>query len=200
MLFLLPPVAAAIAAKVLQGSPALVYSSVAIPYVGWYLVMSVGYQGLISEFRHGEIIKTIPDSGRAIVAVQVFARWLPIFAFVMVSAWSIIVFIPSTNLHLLKILAIATITGAFACLSMCSIVAMLYPTTRDKLSMTVPGCISSFLIIVVVIPTAIIAALASELRWSVTVTAISLLIVNLIISWIALRVAGAAFRNADPNE
>jgi hypothetical protein len=199
-LFFLPPIAAVIASKALAGSSALVYSSVAIPYVGWYLTMAVGYQGLISEFKHGEIIKTLPDTGKTIVAVQVFSRWLPIFAFVIISMCSIAIFMPSTNMHLLGVLSIATLTGTFTCISMCAITAMLYPTSRDKLAMTVPGCINGFLNMAVIVPTAIIAAVAAHLHSSLIGTAIWLLAVNLIISWITLYIAGKAFANADPNE
>jgi hypothetical protein len=177
----------------------LKFSPFVIPYVTWMLI-NMCLAGLKNEFRQVEIIKTIPDTAFRIVTVQVIGQWLKIALFVAITTWSMIVFIPAADTYLLGILSVASASVGFAGASISSVLASLYPDTRDKLAMTIPGCLAGAGMLVVIIPTAIIAGVAISLHVSLIFAGTLLVVVNALISWGLLAIAAATFRNADPNE
>ena len=199
-LIVLLPIIAAVVGNAFRHSEVLRFAPVVIPYATWYLALMLGMQGLRSELRHADIIKALPDTGFLIVAVPVFGQWLAIFGFIIIAGISIGAFIPMAEPHLLGLMMITSMTAAFSCLAACSIVVLLYPNPRDKLAMTIPGCISSFLIMAVIAPSAIIAGVSAAFRSSLVGTALFLVAANALIVWGALRVAGSIFKSADPNE
>lgn len=194
------PGAAASAGAFISDPDILRLSPVVIPYAVW-MVVSFGWQSLQSEFRQVEIVKALPDSGMKIVAVQVFTQWLGVLGFSVIAFLSIDAFIPQADPYLLALLVITSVTGAFACLSATSIVAMAYPSkTKDKLAMTIPGCLSFAIISLAVAPAATIAIIAGVMKVDLVVISILLVVTNSLVAWGAIAIAGALFRNSDPND
>lgn len=194
------PGAAAAAGAFIPDPDILRLSPVVIPYAVW-MVVSFGWQSLQSEFRQVEIVKALPDSGMKIVAVQVFTQWLGVLGFSVIAFLSIDAFIPQADPYLLALLVITSVTGAFACLSATSIVAMAYPSkTKDKLAMTIPGCLSFAIISLAVAPSVTIAIIAGVMKVDLVVISILLVITNSLVAWGAIAIAGALFRNSDPND
>lgn len=199
LLIILPPVVAYLCGRFVPDPHLLKYSPFIIPYVTWMLI-NMCMAGLKNDFRQAEIIKTIPDTAFKIVAVQVIGQWMKILTFVAIAMWSMMVFVPGADVYLLSILSVASVSVGFAGASVSSVLASIYPDTRDKLAMTIPGCLAVAGMFAVVIPTAVIVGVAIAMQANLLIANVLLVITNALIAWGLLAISAAAFRNADPNE
>ncbi|MEN6371732.1 MAG: putative ABC exporter domain-containing protein [Armatimonadota bacterium] len=201
VLFLIaPPVAAALAVAFIKTDNISKYLPFVIPYATLLIAVNPGMQGQRNELKQVEIIKTIPDTPYKIVTCLVFTQWLFAVLFTLICAVSGGVIITAVDYYLLWLTTIATITGSFAFISGGAILAFLYPNTRDKLSMTIPGCLTFFMIMLLMVPSIIIGVIAVTTRCSLFWSGFFLIVINGLVGLLALHIAGLALKNADPNE
>jgi hypothetical protein len=169
----------------------------AIPYTVLMLTFAAERE-LRGELRQANIIKAMPVSGTQMVLVLVLYWWLLTLVVVAVIAASILLFIPQAGLSILGISVICSLAFSFACLSALSIPPLLYSDARDWLQAMISQFFSLFLVGIVVMPTGITLAILLMLKVNLVITSLVIVVVNVVLGWCALSIAGLLFARFDP--
>ncbi len=196
-LVLLPPITALAARSLVHDAEVLKQSPYAILYVVWGFIFAA-QADLRSELRQTDVIKAIPIRGFKIILAQVFGQWLQLSVFALVAAVSIRWMIPEADGETLAIALVGSLSISISCISWSAIAVMLYPDCRDRLQLIVPGFVSLVLVGLTVLPSVAIIVRMLALGERLLSISVTLVLINILLAWMGLWIAGALFERYDP--
>lgn len=196
-IFLLPPITAIAARTLIQSQEVLQQSPLAMLYVVWGFILT-GQQDIRNELKQADVIKAMPIKGFKIVLAEVLGQWMQLVLFTTVAAISIRTLIPEADVRTLTLVIAGSITLSISSIAASAIAVLLYPDSRDRFQHLVPAFVGTILIGLTALPSLGVVTILLFAHQSVASMVISLVVINALLAWLLLSVAGRLFDALDP--
>ena len=196
-LFVLPPLTAYAVNSLIRDKNMLSHAPYGILFVVWGFIFAA-QQDLRSELRQADVIKSMPIRGIKIVLAQTFGQWLQLAAFVGIAGLSIYKLIPEADKEALTLVLVGSLSLAMSCIAASGIAVLMYPDSRDRFQLMVPAFVGTIFVSMALIPSIAVLVVLLALHESILMLASALVVLNFILAWVALYIAGELFDRLDP--